>query len=280
MKMNLVLVSLTLATMSFAQPPQGKRDSRRREQTGPGGISWAAYGFNGLGIVRLLEVPEIQTALKFTDEDKAALPLLRQEFSENDEKYKNALTTALSQSKDAFKEALALRSKEIDKQMAEVLGSRFQRFQEVRRQAFGVMASATADATVREALAITEDQRMKFNKDRDELIKKLREQAGQGNKRVEAGILDQGMRDFAAKEEQLFLSLLTEPQASKWKALLGDPLEIPDEVVRFIRRGRFDPAQEGDRPTGRIAKGGMKREFRKKGGNRPPSGDAEKKPPF
>ena len=282
--MNKKVILVALATVSFAiaQPPQGKRGQRgQRERTAPGGISWAAYGFNGLGIVRLLEVPEVQAELKFTSEDKAALPLLRDEFSEEDSKYRMALTEAAGKSRDAFLDSLAIRSKEIDKQMTEILGERFKRFQEIRRQAFGVMASATSDAVVRDALAITGDQRSKFNAERQKLVDSMRDRTGQGKKAVESNLIDEGMRDFAAQEEKLFISLLTDSQAAKWKELVGSPMEIPQEVVRFVRRARYEPAAEGDRPAGRSTKG-SKRGFRKKdmGGKQPPVGEGEKKPPL
>jgi len=284
MKTQAILTTLLVSAITIAQPPQGKRGQRgdrsQREQTAPGGISWAAYGFNGLGIVRLLEVPEIQAELKFTNDDKSALPLLRDEFAETDAKYRKGLTDAAAQSKDTLREFLASKSKEVDRQMGEILGDRIKRFQEIRRQAFGVMASTTSDAVVRESLGITEDQRTKFNTEHDALLKKWREQMSQGKGKAASDDLDRGMRDFGAQEEKLFLSLLTDAQAAKWKELVGAPMEIPPEVTRFVRRARYEPAGEGDRPGAGIAKGGNKG-FRKRGsgGNRPPAGEGEKKPP-
>jgi len=278
---KLVLVALAATSVVIAQPPQGKRSQRvQRERTAPGGISWAAYGFNGLGIVRLLEVPEIQKELAIDKEVMTSLPLLRAEFTDTDAKYMKELAEASAKSRDDYREYLAVRSKEIDKQMAEILGDRFKRFREIRRQAFGVMASTTSDAVVRDVLAVTEEQRTRFNAERDELVKKFREGASQGKRAVEAAILDQGMRDFGVQEEKLFLSLLSDSQAAKWKELLGEPMVIPEEVVRFIRRGRYEIAGDGDRPVGRPKRD--KSRFRKRdpGGNPPPTGEAEKKPPF
>ena len=276
-----VLLALAATSVVIAQPPQGKRSQRiQREKTAPGGISWAAYGFNGLGIVRLLEVPEIQKELDIDKEVMTSLPLLRAEFTDADATHMKDLADAAAKSRDDLREYLALRSKETDRQMAEILGDRFKRFREVRRQAFGVMASTTADAVVRESLAITEEQRTKFNAQRDELVKEFRRGAGQGKRAVDSTILDQGARDFGVQEEKLFLSLLSDSQAAKWKELLGEPMEIPEEVVRFIRRGRYEVAGDGDRRVGRAKRD--KSRFRKRdaGGNPPPAGEAEKKPPF
>src|SRR5262249_40707407 len=158
-------------------------------------------------------------------------------------------------------------------------GDRFPRFQEIRRQAFGVLAATTSDAVVRESLGITEDQRLKFNAQREELLGKIRERMkqamgkgkGKGKRTEDAAdstaentaknaAMDDGMRDFASQEEKLFVSLLTEQQAAKWKELLGAPIEIPSEVIRFVRRNRYEPASEGDRPGDQPSKGGSKRE--------------------
>jgi hypothetical protein len=88
------------------------------------------------------------------------------------------------------------------------------------------------------------------------------------------------MRDFGAQEEKLFLSLLSDSQAAKWKELLGEPMEIPEEVVRFIRRGRYEVASDGDRPIGRAKRDTSRFRKRDAGGNPPTVGEAEKKPPF
>jgi len=226
-----------------------------------------------------MEVPEIQTELKFTNDDRASLHALRDEFKESGAKFEKTLAEAAAKGRESLVEALMARSKEVDQQLAEVLGERTKRFQELRRQAFGIMAANTSDAVVRDALGVTEDQRSKFNAARQKLVDDFRNQSRRNFDRksgkVDDNVADQGMRDFASGEDKLFADLMTDAQKTKWKELIGAPIEMPQEVLRFVRRGRFEAPTEGDRP----AAGDTPREFKgkRKRGNRS-GGDGEKKP--
>lgn len=295
MAMKLLFVSLTMATIAVAQPPQGggKRGQRgqkgqgpgqgqrNQEKKGPGNISIAAYGFNGLGIVRLLEVPEVQTDLKLTTDDLSQLPLLRQEFTENDAKYSKALTDAAAQGGDALRLAIVTRSKEIDGQMKELLGTKFTRFQQVRRQAFGVLASFTSDAVVRENVAITDDQKAKLNVDLARALERFPiPEINPLDRTASPDDLDLGMQGYRGEEQKILMKILTDTQSAKWKTLVGSPMVIPQEVDRFIRRGDFGPRNAVDQPIGGFARTkGMKGGKRQRG-DRPPAEGSEKKPPL
>ena len=284
-------VGLVAAAAAVAQPPQGKGQGKGRDRAsarsnnGPGGISWTAVGYNGLAIVRLLEVPEVQAELKLTKDDLAALPPLRDELKESSARFEKSLVEAASKGREALIETLVNRSKEVDQQLGEVLGPRFKRFQEIRRQALGVTAANTSDAIVREALAITEDQRAKYNTE----LENLRKGFADGNLKtrdpetgkIDDNAADKGMRDFTSRENKLFLSLLTDTQKAKWQELLGAPFEVPQEVLRFVRRGRFETAGEGDRPTGDQTPRDFGKGRRKRGmkGGQPSGGGGDPPPP-
>jgi len=214
-------------------------------------------------------------------DDLSQLPLLRQEFTENDAKYSKALTDAAAQSGDALRLAIVTRSKEIDGQVRELLGDRFTRFQEVRRQAFGVLATFTSDAVVRENVAITDDQKGKLNTEIAELVKAWREK---GRNPVDGTAasddLDLGMKGYRGEEQKVLMKYLTSTQAAKWKELLGAPMEIPQEVDRFIRRGDFGPRNAVDQPIGGFATRTKGMKGKRPRGDRNSSDGPDKKPPF
>jgi hypothetical protein len=265
-------IVVLLAVSSFAAEPQGGEKSKP-----PGGISPGAMAYNALGMVRLLEVPEIQDELKLTSEDKASLPLLRAEMAESGAHFERALRAALAQDRSLFVPTLMARSKEVDGQMTELLGEKFHRFRELRRQAFGPLAAATSDATVREGLGITEDQRTKFNAMRKAKFEEFLRSFAAGGGKAETGFLDRRTQEFMVIELQLFQDLMTPTQKSKWEQLMGAPFEMPQEVIQFVRKGQFGPRSEAPVLTERAKRAFKKR--LKQAKDRPP-GEDPKKPPL
>jgi len=270
MTRSAAFLAMTLAATLAAQPPRGK------QKTTPGGIPPAAMAYNGTGIVRLLENPEVQNQLKVTKEVMENLPLLREELTESNRKFAQALKDA-TDNRDAFLQALIVHSRQMDKQIEELLGTQFTRFKEIRRRAFGIASAMTADAEVREAVAMTEDQRTKLNVGRDALKMKMDDSfRNKGKRRLPPGELDEGVRSYWSDEEKLFMDILTEAQRNKWKGLIGEPFEVPNEIERMVRRGDFDGKRSADSPGGerpRRKKRGNDRE------NPPGKTEPEKKPP-
>jgi hypothetical protein len=260
MKRLTLLVAVGATAFAAAQSPRSRGKA-------PGGISWAAMDYNGLGVVTLLEAPEVQRELEFEDKDRANVPLLRDELRDRHKTFDHALRDAV-ENRDAFVQKLVQHSKDIDRELEAVLGARFIRFKEIRRQAFGVQAAATADAEVREGFAMTEDQRLTLNRLRKEKLDKIIEDVAkeQGSTKVRQSVLDEAARRFALIEEDIFKKTLNDRQNAKWKDLAGEPFTIPDAVVRSIRQGSHD-GSKSDRRVRRESSGKRKKE---KGSNPPP----------
>jgi len=260
MKRLTLLVAVGATAIAAAQSPRSRGKA-------PGGISWAAMDYNGLGVVTLLEAPEIQRELKFEDKDRANVPLLRDELRERNKTLEQALRDAV-ESRDLFVQKLVQHSRDIDKELETVLGARFVRFKEIRRQAFGVQAAATADAEVRDGFAMTEDQRITLNQLRKAKLKEITDELmkAHGGTKVPQSVLDEAARRFALIEEDLFKKNLNDQQNAKWKVLAGEPFKIPAAVVRAFRQGVHD-APKSDKRVRRESPGKGKKE---KGSN-PPS---------
>jgi hypothetical protein len=268
MNRSAALLAMTFAAAVAAQPPKVK-------QSTPGGIPPAGIAYNGVGIVRMLEAPQVQAELNLSSDVKANLPLLREELAESSRKFVESLRSK-TDDVDAFRLLLVSHSRQMDKQMEELMGSSFPRFKQLRRRIFGIAAAMTADAELREAIAMTEDQRRKLN---DEMAKRRKNlpnevQSG-GKRRVPKGRLDEAVRKYFEDEEKLFMEMLTEAQRAKWTELTGESFEIPVEMVTSIRRNDYES------PANRPSDARPPRKRPSDDGAKPPPGDeAGKKPPI
>lgn len=266
MNRSAALLAVTLAAAVAAQPPS------KGKLTTPGGIPPAAMAYNGIGIVRLLENQAVRDELKPTKEVMQSLPLLREEMSESTLKFAVNLQET-TQDRDAFLRLLVAHSRQTDKHVEEMLGESFVRFKQIRRRVFGISAAMTADAEVREAILMTEDQRTRINAGLKEPRKWLEDVLrSAGKRRLPPGAIDKAYAEYSVREEKLYMEVLDEAQQSKWKQLIGAAFEVPVELLRMVRRNDYD----GSRKDGMSGEGRQKRKTMEKPSEKT---EPEKKPP-
>jgi hypothetical protein len=270
-------IAFVAAGAVLAQPPGGGRRG-----FGGGGFGGGLGGSNGAMQIRLLELPDFQKELKFSDEDKAALPLLKDVFEEGDQKFRESLRELFQPGEapdfKAMNEKNMARAKEIEKQLGEILGDRLKRFKEVRRQLVGINNALSGDPEAAEAIALTEDQQTQIREKQGEIMREMFGSfggfgKGRGEKKGDdkGGGADKGnreeMRERGKKlreaQIKVYEDFMTDAQKAKWKELQGAlvSFKLPDDFG-FGQGGR----DRGNRGKGDEG-GGRKR---KKGGDDPP----------
>jgi hypothetical protein len=284
------LVALAVVAPTFAQeekqPPGGEREGRGKGRQrggfggaqGPGGFGGGMMMMGG-GIsgsyVSLLEMKEVQEDLKLTADEKGNIPLIKEEFSEGDKKLFEGFQPGSGG--EGFREKMAARRAEIEKQLQEVLGDKYTRFRQIKLQLDGLYAALTTDKVVQEALGITDDQKTKlqeaFRGDRggqgapgggtqfkmsredwqDEA--KMKQFAEEMKKRGE-----ERMKKVAEEAEKV----LTPDQKKKWEELIGPKVTYTRPApkmdgMRFGGAGGRGERGEGGRgKRGRPEGGGEK----------------------
>ena len=82
-----VAVTGALFAQDEKQPPGGGRGGRGGGQFRFGGAGGGMFGGIGAGIVRDLEMKDVQDDLKLSADEKGNIPLLKEEITEGDKKF-------------------------------------------------------------------------------------------------------------------------------------------------------------------------------------------------
>jgi len=254
------LCAIAVTGASFAQdekqPPGGGRGGRGGGAQFRGG---GMFGGIGAGIVRDLEMPQVQEELKLSADEKGNIPLLKEEITEGDKKFGETLQGL---PREEMMAKFGERRAEVEKQIKEVLGEKYDRFHQIRLQLDGMFAGVTRDKTVQEKLNITEDQKtqlqeasrppeggggrggaggaFRFNPgDGPPSPEKMKEMMEEGQKRME---------EMQKRQTEAVDKILTADQKAKWEELIGTKITYkrPPMQMQF--------GQGGGR--GRRAKGG------------------------
>jgi len=231
-----VAVAMTLAAVGQAQDE--KKGGRRGQ--GGGGFTMPVLG--------LLENPDVQKELKLTEDDKAALALLKKELEESDKKFRESLKDV---PREEIRGKMTDRTKERDKMVGEVLGSKFERYKQVELQVYGLSFALMSPAN-QDKLKITEDQKTKI---REVTMAAFGGGGGRGkrgekgDKGGNAGSDDPEARKKAGEERRKkqtedLMAILTDDQKKTWKDMIGTPITFEVQTPRFGGRG-----QGGKRPN-------------------------------
>ena len=126
-----LVVTLFCAGMLVAQEEKKEGEKRRRDrgdQKGEKGERRSEKGRGGFGIrggqgqINMLENADVQKELQLTNDQKASLPLLKEEFKEADEKFGESMRDQSISREDRMAK-ITERNKEIDKQIGELLAT-------------------------------------------------------------------------------------------------------------------------------------------------------------
>lgn len=176
-------------------------------------------GGRGGGGTMLLRMPEVQTELKLTEEQKTKLTEM---LGQGRGGPGNGGGQDLS--REERQKQAATRRAEREKQLAAIMNAdQMKRYRQLQLQQQG--ASALGETAVQEELKLTADQKTKVEaivSEQSEAMRSARESAA-GDR--------EGMRaktaEIRKKSQEKLEALLTEDQKTQWKAMLGTPFTFP-----------------------------------------------------
>lgn len=268
-----VLAGMLAAAMALPAAAQDEKKGKGRFGQRPGG--GMPGGFRAGGAAELLGNPDVQKELDIKDDEKNSLTLMKQD---NEKAFKSLMEESKELPWQERMGKVREFGKEVDKQIAEILGDkRFERFKQIQLQVGGMMA-ALMNPEVSEKLGVSEEQRGKF---RDAMMGLMREMPRQD--RGGGGADDPEAREartkmFAemrVKQEAKIKELMTDAQKSKWNEMIGAPITFKLPTPEFRGAGGTG-GTGGDRPMRKREKGGKGG----KGGDKAPeTAPPEKAPP-
>jgi len=192
------LCVLLAAGSSFAQPPGGGRGGMR--------------GFGSAVYVQTLEMKEVQEDLKLTDADKEKIKTLKTTLNEGDQKMREGFQDL---SPEERREKMTARRTEIEKQVKEALGDKYARFHQIKLQLDGMFASVMADADVRKAMDVTDDQMREIRESLQGAFQPPGQDATPEERRK---AMEEGQKKMAEAVDKA----LSADQKKKWDTLVGE----------------------------------------------------------
>ena len=224
-----VLAALALATAAQAQERRGGFGGRRG---GFGGFG----GGGGTDLMTLIQAPEVQKALEVTEDEKAYVGLYAEEVrNQNREFFQGFRDGSIprDQMREKMQEYMRERNAKVKTQLTEIVGKdRAKRLGQIQMQVQGFAA-----------VMRNEDAAGKLD-----VSEKQKEQYQQAVREVDAEI--QKLR--RAKQQERLDKILTDSQRSKWKEMIGAPIDF---TIRrqpgqgFRGRGRRSGGNRPQRPS-------------------------------
>ena len=259
------LIALLVAGTSFAQDEKqgegrkrGKGGQRGEGGQGRGGVQFGAGGFGGgammfggasASYISILEMKEVQDDLKLSADEKGNIPLLKDEFADGDKKLGEEMRGG-TLDREAIGEKMNARRAEIQKQLKEVLGDKYTRFNQIKLQLDGLYGSVSGNKEVQEALSITEDQRT-------QLREAMRQPGGEGGARrfdfsggpPSEEKMKEIRDEFAKRQNEALDKILTADQKKKWEDLIGTKITYKRPEMKMNMQ-RFEGGRGNRRPGG------------------------------
>jgi Spy/CpxP family protein refolding chaperone len=184
-----------------------------------GGFGFGRGGFGGGA--NMLRIPEVQTELKLTDEQKTKVTDLLQKLREQRQGQGQNFQDL---SPEERQKLLADRRAAEDKQLADILNAdQMKRYHQLQLQQQGY--SALADKSVADQLKLTDEQRTKIQGILDEQRAAMRDLFQSGGSDREA--MMQKMQGIRKQTDQKIAALLTDDQKNQWKEMTGAPFTFP-----------------------------------------------------
>ncbi len=191
-------------------------------------------GGRQMGPAALLAMDKVQTEIKITDDEKAAVTKIT-------DKYKDDIAAA-GQDRDKRAELVKNENADLEKALPDILkADQLKRFKQLEVQAAGLQAFSKDDVVT--ALKLTDDQKTAIKATTDGLQKDMQDlfaNAGTGTRPDFTKIA--GMRKDALDK---VVNGLTDDQKKTWKDLTGDTFEFPAPM----RGNRGAGGNRGNRGT-------------------------------
>lgn len=237
----LAVVALVADPMMAQEQQRGRQRQGQRGQRGRGGQRGQGFGRGGFGFgggsLGLLGIPQVQTELKMTDEQKAGVEKItadqRTAFGElrdiEDRAERGAKMRELSEK--ASKDAEALLKEDQKKRLAEIQLQMNVRFR-------GAAAQFSEEETAKK-LKLSDEQKGKLA----ELTKATADEMAKAREDLEGRELFTKMGTLREEESKKAVALLNEDQKAAWTAMLGKPFEL--QFGGFGGRGRGGRGGQG-----------------------------------
>jgi len=180
----------------------------------------------------MLRMPEVQTELKLTDDQKTkltgALDKLREQRQNSGQDFQ-------SLSQEERQKLMAQRRAEDDKALADVLNAdQMKRDHQLQLQQQG-LSSVAQDKALGDELKLTDEQRTKIQAIVDDQRNAMRELFQGGGGGGDRQAMMQKMQELRKQTDEKIAAVLTDDQKSKWKEMTGAPFTFP--APRFGNRG-------------------------------------------
>jgi Spy/CpxP family protein refolding chaperone len=229
------MAAVTLVAVAvLSQTAVAQREEGRRGREGGGRFGGPPTG------AALLTLKEVQAELKLTDEQKEKVEKINEQMRQD--------------MRDAFGGGGGR------EKMQEIVKSTTQKVDEVlddgqRKRLTGIMiqvngASAVADPNVAKELNITDDQKSKLEKIRDEAREGMRELFSPDLSREER---EKKMTEYRDDINKKVLAVLSSDQQAQLESMKGEKVEV--DLSQLRRGGPGGPGGGGDRPRGRGERG-------------------------
>lgn len=189
-----------------------------------GGALAQGFGFGPMGSgAMMLRMPEVQTELKLSDEQKTKVDGMLQQI--RDER-QGAFQELQGQGPEAIQKKIAEWRASEEKKVNELLNADQQkRYRQLQLQQRGV--SAVADKPVADALKLSDEQKSKvqalLDTQRQEMRTLFEGARGPGNFQE----LRPKMEVLRKQTDEKITALLTADQQKQWKEMLGAPFTFP-----------------------------------------------------
>jgi Spy/CpxP family protein refolding chaperone len=186
-------------------------------QRGGGG-----FGRGGGGGINMLRMPEVQTELKITADQKTKVEALMEKLRGQRGDFQSLRDLSQEERAKAMAERRAAETKEL----AAILNAdQMKRYDQLRLQRTGM--SALAEKEVADQLSLTADQRTKVQEIMQAQAVEMRSlfQGGGGGGDREA--MRAKMEEMRKQTDTKLAALLTDDQKNKWKEMVGAPFTFP-----------------------------------------------------
>jgi hypothetical protein len=195
-----------------------------------GGGNRGGFGFGGRGGAgaAMLRMPEVQTELKLSDEQKTKVTTLADKIQEERRGQFQGLRDLSNEERQ--KKMADWRASE-DKQLAEILNAdQMKRYNQLRLQRQGI--SAVAEKPVADELKLTDDQRTKIQEIVSAQMAEM-QSLRQGGGGGDPSAMREKMTAMRKQTDDKIAALLTDEQKSKWKEMTGAPFTFPAPTARI-----------------------------------------------
>jgi Spy/CpxP family protein refolding chaperone len=192
------------------------------------------FGFGGRGGgLAMLRMPEVQTELKLTDDQKTKVSALSEKIQAE---RRNSGQNFRDLSDEERQKMMAERRASEDKQLGEILNAdQMKRYHQLQLQQTGMMAVTQKE--VADQLNLTADQKTKIQEIVAAQQAEMRSAFQGGGGGGDRSAMREKMMAMRKQTDDKIAAVLTDDQKNKWKELVGAPFTFPTGGPPAARAG-------------------------------------------